>query len=94
MNYKGLWEFEPPPEVRTPEFLKRCRFNENAALFRARNNVDDLIADGMTFAEYVEQFRAGHRNRARVLVAAGKRESSQRRLRGVKAQVMVCEVDG
>lgn len=70
MSYKGLWEFEPPPEARIPEFLKRCRFNEHAALFRARQAVDELIVDGMTFSEYVADYRRHHRNTARVLVAA------------------------
>lgn len=68
MNYRGEWEYEPPAAVRTGEFLKRCRFSEQAALLRARREIDDVIVDGLTFAEYIDRHRAQHRRRARAVL--------------------------
>lgn len=73
MNYRGSWEFEPPVEVRTADFLKRCRFSEHAALLRARREIDDLIVDGLTFAEYVARFRAEQRDQARAVLRKRRR---------------------
>lgn len=57
LNFRGTWEFEPPRASRTPAFLTRCRFSEHAAVQRARSAVDDLVVDGMTYDEFVEQVR-------------------------------------
>jgi len=73
LDYRGLWQFEPPAEVRTAEFLRRCRFSEQAALQRARREVDDLVVDGRTFAEHVATFRAEQRTLAREVLQAHKR---------------------
>ena len=73
MNYRGAWEFEPPLEARNADFLKRCRFNEHAALLRARRAVDDLIVDGQTFTEYVDTFWAVHREEARAVLRRRRR---------------------
>lgn len=77
MNYRGQWEYEPPPGARTGEFLKRCRFSEQAALLRAQREIDDVIVDGLTFTEYVERFVAEHRRRARAVL-----RKQRRRLHG------------
>lgn len=53
LNYRYEWEFEPRSRSRTDDFLKRCRFSERAALNRARRAVDELVVDGMTFAEFI-----------------------------------------
>jgi len=73
MNYRGGWEFEPPSDARTADFLRRCRFNEHAALLRARRNVDDLIVDGFTFSEYAARFWEGHRENARAVLRKRRR---------------------
>lgn len=65
LNYRGLWDYEPPRQSRTPEFLARCRFTEHAALQRARLAVDRLTVDGMTFDEFVEHVRAEATKKAR-----------------------------
>jgi len=88
MNYRGGWEFEPPPEARTGDFLRRCRFNEHAALLRARRAVDDLIVDGLTFAEYVDRFWEGHREKARAVL-----RKRRRRLFGPRPPQAVEELD-
>ena len=66
LNYRGLWEYEPPRQSRTPEFLARCRFTEHAALHRARMAVDRLAVDGLTFDEFVDTVRADAARKARV----------------------------
>jgi hypothetical protein len=49
------WEQERPPELCDSQFLRRCRYNEHAALLRARRVVDRLEVLGLTFAEFVAQ---------------------------------------
>lgn len=65
LSYRGLWEYEPPRQSRTPEFLARCRFTEQAALHRARMAVDRLAVDGLTFDEFVDRVRADAARKAR-----------------------------
>lgn len=57
LNIQREWEFEPPPDLRDAEFLRRCRFNEHAALLRARRVIDKLTTHGLTFEEFVQQVR-------------------------------------
>jgi hypothetical protein len=57
LNFRNEWEFEPPRHVRDAGFLNRCRFNEQAALLRARRVVDRLRVRGQTFAEFQEELR-------------------------------------
>jgi len=66
----GAWLFEPPAEARTAEFLRSCRFSEQAALLRARREVDDVVVEGLTFAEHVAVFRSGQRALAREVLEA------------------------
>jgi hypothetical protein len=86
MDYRGRLDFEPPRDARTPVFLKQFRFNEHAALHRARLAIDDLVVDGMTFDEFVEHVQAEARTRAlAVLVETGVQggQRSRRRWSGV-----------
>jgi len=46
------WEHERPPELCDGQFLRRCRYNEHAALLRARRVVDRLEVLGLTFDEF------------------------------------------
>lgn len=57
LNIQREWEFEPPVNVRDSNFLRRCRFNEHAALLRARRVIDKLTTQGLTFEEFVQQVR-------------------------------------
>jgi hypothetical protein len=58
LNFRNEWEHEPPPESRDQAFLRRCRYNEHAALLRTRRVIDRLEFNGLTFAEFVTQVRA------------------------------------
>lgn len=55
LNIQREWEFEPPADVRDDAFLRRCRFNEHAALLRARRVIDKLTVHGITYEEFVQQ---------------------------------------
>ena len=68
MNFRGDLEFEPPRRSRTPDFLRRCRFTEHAALHRARLAVDELLVDGLTFDEFVDQVKRESTQKAREVV--------------------------
>lgn len=57
LNYRNEWEYEPPRGSRDDAFLRRCRFNEHAALLRSRRIIDDLDLQGQTFREFTEQVR-------------------------------------
>jgi len=46
------WERERPPELCDSHFLRRCRYNEHAAVLRARRVVDKLEVLGLTFDEF------------------------------------------
>lgn len=52
LNFRNEWEHEPPPAARDEAFLRRSRFNEHAALLRARRVIDDLEFQNMTFAQF------------------------------------------
>lgn len=73
LNYRGVWEYEPPRPSRTPDFLARCRFTEHAALHRARMAVDRLTVDEMTFDEFVDRVKADASRRARAELKKKKR---------------------
>lgn len=73
LNYRNLWEFEPPRRSRTPDFVARCRFTEHAALRRARIAVDQLTIDGMTFDDFVDRTLADAAARARAELKKGRR---------------------
>jgi hypothetical protein len=49
------WESERPPELCDSHFLRRCRYNEHAAVLRARRVVDRLEVLGLTFDEFAAQ---------------------------------------
>ena len=66
LNFRGQFEFEPPPASRTADFLHRCRFTEQAALLRARHFIDDVTVGGHNFQTYVKQFREEMRQKARI----------------------------
>jgi hypothetical protein len=68
LNYRGDWDFEPPPKSRSADFLKRCRFSERAALNRAQNAIDELLVDGLTFQEFREKVMEQARAKARTLL--------------------------
>lgn len=57
LNIALQWEAERPPSLCDTEFVRRCRYNEHAALLRARRVVDRLEAAGLTFDEYVVDVR-------------------------------------
>jgi PAS domain S-box-containing protein len=71
LNYRREWEFEPPAKSRTNDFLRRCRFSERAAILRAQQAVDQLLVDGKTFSEFVQQVRADATARARAALESG-----------------------
>jgi hypothetical protein len=75
LNYRRAWEFEPPPRGRSQEFLNQCRFSERSALNRARQVIDELVVDGMTFEEFVEHVREEAVAEARAFLDSGHRES-------------------
>lgn len=52
LNIALQWEQERAVELCDGQFLRRCRYNEHAALLRARRVVDRLELGGMTFDEY------------------------------------------
>jgi len=58
LNFRNEWEYEPPPGSRDESFLRRCRFNEHAALLRTRRVIDRLEFDEMTFAQFVTRVHA------------------------------------
>lgn len=58
LNYRNDWEFDPPPEARDDAFLARCRYNEFAALLRAKRVVDELAFEGLTFSAFEAQVKA------------------------------------
>lgn len=58
LNFRNEWEFEPPRGSRDAAFLRRCRFNEHAALMRCRRVIDHLDHEGLTFAEFTKQVHA------------------------------------
>lgn len=49
------WERERPQELCDSQFVQRCRYNEHAALLRARRVVDRLEVLGLTFDEFAAQ---------------------------------------
>jgi hypothetical protein len=57
LNFHGRREHEPPATARAVDFLRRCRFSERAALYRARQVIDSLEVEGMTFDEFVARVR-------------------------------------
>lgn len=89
IDYRGSWLFEPPTESRTAEFLHRTRFSEQAALRRARREIDELVVDGLTFAEHVAAFRAGQRALAREVLHARKRKHRRRLARAAADEHIV-----
>jgi hypothetical protein len=52
LNIALQWEDERTPLLCDAAFLRRCRYNEHAALLRARRVVDRLEVGGMTFEEF------------------------------------------
>lgn len=57
LSIQREWEFEPPAGLRDAAFLRRCRFNEHAALLRARRVIDKLTVQELTFDEFVAEIR-------------------------------------
>jgi hypothetical protein len=53
LNIALQWEDERPPLLCDSQFIHRCRYNEHAALLRARRVVDRLEVDGLTFDDFV-----------------------------------------
>lgn len=71
LNYRNVWEFEPPRKSRTHDFLRRCRFSERAALLRAQQAVDKLVVDGLTYEEFVDRVRDDAAAAARAALERG-----------------------
>lgn len=65
LNFHGRWEHEPPLAARPADFQRRCRFSERAALYRARQVVDSMEVEGMTFDEFVTKVRSDAGAKAR-----------------------------
>lgn len=57
LNVALQWEKERHPELCDNQFMRRCRYNEHAALLRARRVIDRLEVWGLTFDEFVAQTR-------------------------------------
>lgn len=58
LNFRNEWEYEPPAESRDEAFLRRCRYNEHAALLRSRRVIDELEFHSMTFAQFTAHVHA------------------------------------
>jgi hypothetical protein len=52
LNIALQWEEERAPVFCDAQFIRRCRYNEHAALLRARRVVDRLEVAGLTFDEF------------------------------------------
>jgi hypothetical protein len=71
LSYRRIWEFEPPRAGRSDDFLHRCRFSERSALLRAKQAIDDLIVDGMTYDEFVQHICDDALAKAKSVLASG-----------------------
>jgi hypothetical protein len=86
LNFHGRWEYEPPPQARPADFTHRCRFSERAALYRARQVVDTMEVQGLSYDEFVAQVRATAHEQARDFlqeqheVAASSRKDKMRKV--------------
>lgn len=79
LNFRGQFELDPPVDVRTPDFLHRCRYTERAALHRARLFIDTMTVDGLTFRRYIKQYRQDMREQARAELREHAEQSLWRR---------------
>ena len=71
LSYRNVWEYEPAPKGRSTDFLARCRFSERAAILRAKQAVDKLVINGMTFDEFVAHIREEAATEAREALQNG-----------------------
>jgi hypothetical protein len=55
LNIALQWEVDRAAVFCDAQFIRRCRYNEHAALLRARRVVDRLEVAGLTFDEYATQ---------------------------------------
>lgn len=55
LNIALQWEVERSTRISDAQFMRRCRYNEHAAILRARRVVDKLEVEGLTFDEFVNQ---------------------------------------
>lgn len=83
LNYRRVWEFEPPKGGRSADFLSRCRFTERGALLRAKQAIDELLVDGMTYDEFVVHVGDDALAKARAVLASGQGAALGEAERGV-----------
>lgn len=88
LNYRRTWEFEPPARGRSQDFLHRCRFTEQAALNRARQVIDEMLVDGLTYDEFVEKVQHEAAVKARAVLEEERRAILAAPHRDIKAMLM------
>lgn len=88
LNYRRTWEFEPPPRARSEDFLHRSRFSEQAALNRAREVIDSMVVDGLTYDEFVDKVRQDSVVKARRVLEDERRAMAAAPHRDVRAMLM------
>lgn len=62
LNIALQWEDEREAALCDAAFIRRCRYNEHAALLRARRVVDRLEVAGLTFDEFAMKMWAATEN--------------------------------
>ncbi|HET7386951.1 MAG TPA: hypothetical protein VFJ19_09850 [Nocardioidaceae bacterium] len=88
LNYANQWEYEPPPSLRDAKFRRRCRYNEHAALLRARQLIDKLRVADLTFDEFVDEVLAEARAQA-LAHLEGRNESPWRWKPGERLKTLI-----
>lgn len=80
LNFGNGWELEPPPALRDAAFLQRCRFNEHAALLRARRLIDTLTVRDETFDDFHARIRRDANDQAQQYLEFVRRRGTLQRL--------------
>ena len=88
LNYRRVWEFEPPARGRSQDFLHRCRFSEQGALNRARQVIDEMVVDGHTYDEFVEQVQHDAAVKARAVLEDERRAMAAAPHRDIRAMLV------
>jgi hypothetical protein len=78
LNIRDEWELNLPQDLRTSEFRFRCRYNEHAALQRARRYISRFVVDGKTFDQFVDSVHAQAAEEAREVLQLERKVSAFR----------------
>lgn len=88
LTYRRTWEFEPLPRARSHDFLQRCRFSEQSALNRAREVIDSMVVEGLTYDDFVEKVHHDSVEKARAVLEQESRAVQAVPHRDVRAMLM------